>query len=80
MADKEIVVEVGCGDKVIVDKLFGPLIFTDIKVEADFQSGCWIISRRWIKTHKWQEICRIPGQYDEEFTEDDRIEESTNPT
>lgn len=74
MENKEFIVEVGCGDKVIVDKLFGPLIFTDIKVEADFQSSCWIISRRWIKTDKWQEICRIPGQYDEEFTVDEREE------
>lgn len=75
MNDKEITVEVGCGDKVIVDKLFGPLIFTDIKVVADFESGCWIISRRWIKTHKWQEICRIAGQYDEEFKIEDRTED-----
>lgn len=75
MDGKEIIVEVGCGDTVIVDKLFGPLIFTDIKVVADFESGCWIISRRWIKTNKWQEICRIAGQFSEEFILEDRVEE-----
>lgn len=68
--NKEIIVEVGCEDKVVINKLFGPLIFTDIKIEADYESGCWIIQRKWIKTGKWQEVCRISGQFNEEFIED----------
>jgi hypothetical protein len=69
--NKEITVEIGCGDKVTVNKLFGPLIFTNLRITADFESCSWIIERQWIENGNYIEWCRIPGQYDEEFRKDD---------
>lgn len=57
---------------VIIEKLYGPEIFVQLKVIADFQSGCWIVYRDDSGPHgedgkKWTEVARIEGQRDSDF-------------
>mgnify|MGYP001611178823 CR=1 FL=1 len=66
---KEQTVEICEDDKVIIEKLFGPLIFANLRVTPDFKSNLWIIEREWFNSGKWIEWCRIPGQIEEEFYE-----------
>jgi hypothetical protein len=69
LTDVSIVVEVGVGQAVTIDKCFGPLIFTDIRVTADFKSCEWVIERKRIDSGEWIEVSRVPGQIDEEFSD-----------
>lgn len=64
-------IEIGSGDVVEIDKLFGPTIFADLRITADFESGSWIIERMWIATGQYIEWCRIPCQIEQEFEEDE---------
>jgi len=63
-------IEIGSGDSVIIDKLFGPTVFADLKITADYTRGCWVIERMWIKDGKWIEWCTIPSQIEQEFSDD----------
>ncbi len=66
---KPKIVEVGSDDSVIIDKIFGPLVFSNLRITAHAESACWIIERQWIKSGEWLEWVRIPGQFEQEFTE-----------
>lgn len=55
---------------VVLSKMFGPLIFADLRIRADGDSCEWIIERQ--ANAKWSEVARIPGQLDSDF--DDVIE------
>jgi hypothetical protein len=66
---KPITTEVGCGQTVVIDKMFGPLIFTCLRVTADFHSGEFVIERQRIDSMEWLEVARIPGQLEEEYDE-----------
>lgn len=68
--DQEITVEVGC-QSVIIDKLFGPQIFANLRITADATSNTWLIERENISTGKWVQWVRIPGQIQSEFEEHD---------
>lgn len=49
-------------------KLYGPLVFADIRVRAEWKTCEWVIERLPIdSTDQWVEVARIPGQLDEEF-------------
>lgn len=60
--------EMGSGDVIVIEKLFGPTIMSDLRITADVEKG-WIIERRWIGTGQWIEWCTLPGQIDAEFNE-----------
>ena len=75
---KEIKIEVA-GESVVIDKLFGPMVFANLRITPDTKSCSWIIERQtplpcpdpedkntiqWIT---WVEWCRIPAQFDWEF-------------
>jgi hypothetical protein len=64
-------VNVSCGKTVVIDKLYGPLVFADIRVRAEHQNCEWVIERQRIDTSEWIEVARIPGQIDGEFRDDD---------
>jgi hypothetical protein len=69
---QEATIEVSCSSVVRIQKMFGPLIFADIRVRADFQSCEWIVERLSIKDGEtWAEVARIPGQMDGEFEDED---------
>ena len=55
---------------VILSKMFGPIIFADIRIRADANTCEWIIERENIKTMEFAEVARIPGQIEGEFNED----------
>lgn len=74
--------DVGSGDVIEIDKLYGPTVFADIRIIVDTKSCSWIIERlttlpcpdpenpntyQWLK---WVEWCRIPAQFDWEFKEE----------
>jgi hypothetical protein len=67
--DETIHVDI-CGDQPVeIDKLFGPLIFANLRVTADVKSNEWIIERQHIGTGEWSYITAIPGQIPGEFAE-----------
>jgi hypothetical protein len=67
--EQSVTVEVGVNQPVTIDKLFGPLIFADVRVTADFKTCEWVIERQRIDSQRWVEVARIPGQLDEEYDE-----------
>ncbi len=53
-------------DQIItLEKMFGPLIFTDIRCRADYARGDWVIER--LCGQEWKEWATIPGQLDTDF-------------
>lgn len=70
--EKEIKkVEIGSQHVVIIDKMFGPTVFANLKITADLERG-WVIERMWIETGEYIEWCVIPAQIDQEFTDWDK--------
>lgn len=80
---KEIEVEIGSNDSVVIEKLFGSLIFSSLRVTADVYRECWIIERMTTlpcpdpdHPHEsdqyslWVEWCTIPAQFEWEFKDD----------
>lgn len=55
---------------VIIEKLYGPTIFMDLMIEIDTQTVEWVVYRH-LAAEQWIEWCRIPGQMDEDFDEDE---------
>lgn len=54
---------------VVIDKMFGPLIFQSVRITADRKSGDWIVERE--ARDGWDEITRFAGQTAEYFEDDD---------
>lgn len=52
---------------VVISKMYGPLIFADIRIRADQKTCQWIIERENINTMGWEEVIRIPGQKEDEY-------------
>lgn len=67
---KEIKVEVGY-QSVLIDKMFGPQIFANLRITADPKSNTWLIERENIHDAEWVEWIRIPGQLAFEFKENE---------
>ncbi len=61
--------EVGSGDVIVLDKLFGPAIFANLRITVDSNRG-WVIERQRMDTNDWVEQCVIPAQYDGELDSD----------
>ena len=64
-----IVIRIGSDEPVTLAKEYGPLIFADLRITADFASCEWVIERQRIDSLRWVEVARIPGQLDEEYDE-----------
>jgi hypothetical protein len=64
-------IEIGSYDSVVIDKLFGPTIFANLKVTADCNRG-WVIYRQDLKDEReeWIEWCIIPNQIARDFSEE----------
>jgi len=70
MKKEEKIIEIWTHNEVvIIDKLFWPTIFANLKIVPDVNKW-WIVYREWIKTWKRIEWCTIPAQIEEEFNED----------
>lgn len=49
---KELRVEIGVHQSVVIDKLYGPLVMCDVRVRADFKKCQWVVERQRIREHK----------------------------
>jgi len=66
---KTVVLEV-CSDTVVhIDKLFGPLIFCEVRIRADQKTADWVVEREWLESDadgnsvcNWREVARFDGQ------------------
>jgi hypothetical protein len=67
MAEK--IIEIGYDDVLVIDKLFGPTVFANLKIVPDLARGSWIIYREWVRTGEYVEWCTIPAQVEPEFTD-----------
>lgn len=76
---EEIKIEIGI-HSVVIEKLFGPMIFMDLKITPVPADCSWKIERLTLmptgndqQPHEptWIEFCRIPGQFEWEFLKDD---------
>lgn len=63
-------IQIGSTGKLTINKLYGPLIFWDIRVSCDIDSCEWVIERSMGPDGAWKEWCRVPGQLDEDFVID----------
>lgn len=62
-------VETAADEPITIEKLYGPLIFADLRVTAHSLTCEWVIERQRINTGSWSEGARLPGQLDDEFDE-----------
>ena len=65
------IITIGAGKIVEFDKLFGPLIMTNIRVSIDVPRGEWIIEREIVPKEGmggWEICARIDGQNSIDFT------------
>ena len=58
-------VEIGSNHTVIIEKLFGPLIFCDLRITPDINEGEWVVERQRIDGNNettWEEMSRFDCQ------------------
>ena len=72
MTDKKI--DVGY-ESVIIEKMFGPLIFASLRIRALPKTNTWLIERQIINNNEWVSWAEIPGQLESDF---DPEEEENN--
>jgi hypothetical protein len=66
----DVDVQIGADGKVTVDKLYGPMVFWPIRVSLDLDACEWVIEREYGPQGEWREATRIPGQLEEDFSDD----------
>lgn len=68
--EEEQTIEIGSGDQITIEKMFGPTIFADLRITSDVERG-WVVERKWIDNGEWIEWCVIPAQIEQEFINED---------
>jgi hypothetical protein len=63
--------DAGGGYQFIIDKLYGPTIFANLRITASIHDVAWLIERQRIDTGKWEIISIIPAVYKSELDDDD---------
>lgn len=61
--------EIGSHQRVIIDKLYGPMVFAELRITPDTATCQWVIERKRIDSCEWVEVARIEGQFAHEFDE-----------
>lgn len=59
--------EIGSGDVVVIDKLYGPTGCGDLRISIDLSNNAWVIERHNFKTNTWHEEARVDCQRAEEY-------------
>ena len=67
---KEYSIEIGSFDSVIIDKMFGPTIYCNLRIIAMGVEGKWIIEREKTVNNEngeyketvWEKVCEIDAQ------------------
>jgi hypothetical protein len=67
--EHDVEIQVGVRARVMIDKLYGPLVFWPIRVSMDFDTCEWVIERQFGPEGVWREAVRIPGQLDSDFSD-----------
>jgi len=60
----ETIIEMGSGQSIVLDKLYGPTVFANLRITADAEKG-WVIERE--LGDDWVEWCVIPAQLPQDF-------------
>lgn len=68
-------ISVKVNEPVVLEKLFGPMIFADLRITANFERCVWIIERHNHTTGEWTKEAEIDGQRETDF--DDFVRETT---
>lgn len=55
---------------IILQKMFGPTVFCDLRIRPELESCDWVIERKNVATSEWSEVIRIPGQIESEFADE----------
>jgi len=74
---REVLVEIGPEDSVVIDKMYGPMVFTNLRIRPDLERNEWVIERQTIlpchdpedpddtfQCVRWVVWTRIPGWCD----------------
>lgn len=70
-------VEIGANETVTIEKMYGPLVFWNIRVAAAFATCEWVIERLYGPGNDdWREVARIPGQLESDFIDSDEDDEA----
>ena len=70
--DEDCILEMGY-EKIILDKLFGALIFCNLRIYPNHKTCEWIIEREVINKEgdsSWEEVYRVAGQESIYFHDD----------
>lgn len=67
-SDKVGTVNVG-SNSIIIDKLFGPTAFAELRITANVERNAWVIERGDM-CGNFREWCTIPGQQEEDYREE----------
>jgi len=62
-------VNVGCNNHVVIDKVYGPTAFDEIRIHPDLEAYCWIIESP-NEQGEWVECARIPAILEDEYEEE----------
>lgn len=64
------VVECGADQPITIDKMYGPLVFAEVRITAVSETCEWVVERQNIADPtEWVEVARFPGQLSEEFSD-----------
>ena len=65
----DLTLNIGCNHWITLDKLYGPAVFREIRVRADYKAWQWIVEQ-WVSddehglTGHWQERIRFDAEQD----------------
>ena len=54
-------------EPIVIEKMYGPLVFAGLRITADSESCEWVIDRATGPDGEYREWARVPGQLDENF-------------
>lgn len=73
---KQQFIEIGSGQWVEIDKLYGPAVFQNVRIKADAGGWEWVVEQ-WVQddenglTGHWQERTRFEAELDSVVGDDD---------
>jgi len=65
----ELLLQMGPGDVIELNKEYGPLVFVPLRVSMDLEKVEWVVERYCPADNTWEAVDRIPGQLATDFKE-----------
>lgn len=72
--EEEKTLEIGSNQSVIIDKLFGPTVFAELRITPNVERGEWVIERQRVGADfkiEWVEWATVPAQLPDDDPEDE---------